>query len=139
VLIAVIAFLARSMSAKRLAAADARERGLASFGEAMALHDAVAVLPMSSDADRARLLIEASANLERVDAGFDALATDPALAEAAAEIDDVRLALDELHGALQAQVAAAAIEPELLRMPLSELQGALEAFRRRLSPPRVGT
>ena len=57
------------------------------------------------------------------------------LAEAATEIDDVRIALQELRGALQAQVDAAAIDPELLRRRSSELRSGLEAFRRRLSPP----
>ena len=88
-----------------------------------------------SKADRGRVLAEASANLERVSAEFDALATEPVLAEAATEIDDVRIALQELRGALQAQVDAAAIDPELLRRRSSELRSGLEAFRRRLSPP----
>lgn len=100
----------------------------------MALHDEAAVLPMTAEADRARMLSETSAALDRVAGQFDALATEPPMVEASAEIGQVQLALGNLRGALRAQVEAGGIDPGLLRERLDELNAALQPFRQRLSP-----
>jgi hypothetical protein len=100
----------------------------------MALHDEAAVLPMSADVDRARMISDVSASTDRVIGEFDALAVEPALSDASAEIGQVQLSLRNLRGALQAQVEAGGIEPELLRARLADLDGALQPFRQRLSP-----
>lgn len=100
----------------------------------MALHDEAAVLPMSTDVDRPRMMSEVSARLDHVTGEFDALAMEPAMREASAEVGDVQRSLGNLRGALQAQVEARGIEPELLRERLSDLDGALQRFRQRLSP-----
>ncbi len=100
----------------------------------MALHDQAAVLPMTAVADRPQALGDVSASLDRVTGEFDALAEEPTMRDAAAEIGDVRLSLGSLRGALQAQVEARGIDPELLRERLADLDGALQRFRQRLSP-----
>jgi len=111
---------------------------MAAYSEAMALHDQAAVLPMSADADRPRLLGDASAGLDRTAARFEALAADPAMKEAAAELGDVRLALGNLRGALGAQVAAGSVDPDLLRERLAALDASLQRFRGRVEPPPAG-
>jgi hypothetical protein len=101
----------------------------------MALHDEASVLPMSTETDRARLLSEVSMRTDGVAADFDALAAEPALRAAAAEIGDVQVALGSLRGAIQAQVEAGGLDADLLRERLSSLEAALQRFRARVSPP----
>jgi hypothetical protein len=133
--IVAIAWYARSRSSKRAAAAALHQRALDAYAEAMAVHDEAAVLPMSTEADRTRLLSEVSTRLDAVSGGFGALAAEPGLREASAEIAAVQLALGNLRGALQAQVDAGGIDAELLRVRLADLDGALQGFRTRVSPP----
>jgi hypothetical protein len=133
VLAAITAFVLRARS-RRAAAATARQRALDAYTDAVALHDQAAVLPMSADVDRRRMLSDVSASLDRVMGEFDALAVEPALRDASAEIGQVQLSLRNLRGALQAQVEAGGIDPELLRARLADLDGALQPFRQRLSP-----
>jgi hypothetical protein len=101
----------------------------------MALHDEAAVLPMSAEPDRARLLGDVAARVDRVAGEFDALASEPALGDASLEIGEVQRSLASLRGALQAQIDAQAIDPDLLRERLGDLEGALQRFRERISPP----
>jgi hypothetical protein len=103
----------------------------------MALRDQAAVLPMSTEADRARLTSEVFAGIDLAVSRFEALATEPAMGEAAAELGDVQLALGALRGALLAQAAAGDLDPELLRQRTSALDDSLQAFRRRLSAPPI--
>jgi hypothetical protein len=100
----------------------------------VALHDQAAVLPMSADVDRPRMLSDVSASLDGVIGAFEALSLEPALRDASEQIRQVQLALGSLRGALQAQVEAGRIDPELLRARLADLDGALQPFRQRLSP-----
>jgi hypothetical protein len=100
----------------------------------MALHDQAAVLPMTTDVDRPRMLGDVSAALDRVSGEFDALAAEPALRDASAEIRQVQLSLGNLRGALHAQVEAQGVDPGLLRERLASLEGALQGFRERLTP-----
>ena len=132
VLGAGVAYVIRSRST---AAADARRRALQLYGEAMALRDQAAVLPMSTEADRARLTSEVFAGIDLAVSRFEALATEPAMGEAAAELSDVQLSLGALRSALLAQAAAGGLDPELLRQRTSSLDDSLQAFRRRLSAP----
>ena len=99
----------------------------------MALHDEAAVLPMSSEADRARMLSDVSATLDLVARQFDALATEPAMRSASAEIEETQLALGNLRGAIQAQVGAGGLDADLLRGRLVDLNDSLQRFRQRLS------
>ena len=133
VIAAIVAYVLRARS-KRAAAAAVRRRALDAYASAMALHDEAAVLPMSADVDRPRMLSDVSASTDRVIGEFDALAVEPALSDASAEIGQVQLSLRNLRGALQAQVEAGGIDPELLRARLADLDGALQPFRQRLSP-----
>ena len=112
-----------------------RRRALDAYASTMALRDEAAVLPMSADADRARMLGDVSAKLDRIGTEFDALALEPSMHEASTEIEDVRLSLGNLRGALQAQVEAQGVDPALLRERLTGLDAALERYRLRLSPP----
>ncbi len=112
----------------------ARQRALDAYASAMTLHDEAAVLPMSADVDRPRMLGEMSVSLDRVIGEFDALSVEPSLRDASAEIGQVRLSLGNLRGALQAQVEARGIDAELLRARLADLDGALQSLRQRLSP-----
>jgi len=98
------------------------------------MHDQAAVLPMSADTDRARMLGDVSGSLDRVAGQFDALATEPAMREASAEIEQVQLALGSLRGAIQAQVGAGGVDADLLRDRLADLNAGLQRFRQRLSP-----
>ena len=111
---------------------------MAAYSEGMALHDQAAVLPMSADVDRPRLLGELSAHVDRVSARFDALAGEPALKGAAAELGDVRLSLTDLRGAFGAQVAAGTVDADLLRQRLATLEASLQRFRARIEPPPAG-
>jgi len=88
---------------------------------------------MSAEVDRARMLSEVSATLDGVIGEFDALAAEPTLDDASAEIGDVQLSLGNLRGALRAQVEARGIDPELLRGRLADLDNALQRFRQRIS------
>jgi hypothetical protein len=106
VIAGIAAYVLRRRSGKA-AAADAHRRALDAYASAMALHDEAAVLPMSAEGDRARMLSLVPANLDRVAGQFDALATEPAVREASAEIEQVQLALGSLRGAIQAQVGRA--------------------------------
>jgi hypothetical protein len=133
VVAAIAAYVLRARS-KRAAAAAARKRALDAYASAMALHDEAAVLPMSADVDRPRMLGEVSASLDRVIGELDALSIEPSLRDASAEIGQVQLSLGNLRGALQAQVEARGIDAELLRARLADLDGALQSFRQRLSP-----
>jgi len=133
VIAAIAAFVVRARS-KRAEAAAVRRRALDAYASAMALHDEAAVLPMSADVDRPRMLSDVSASTDRVIGEFDALAVEPALSDASAELGQVQLSLRNLRGALQAQVEAGGIDPELLRTRLADLDGALQPFRQRLSP-----
>ncbi len=99
----------------------------------MALHDEAAVLPMSLDVDRPRLMSEVSANLDRVIGEFDALALEPAMRDMSPEVGEVQRSLGNLRGSLQAQVEARGVEPELLRVRLADLDGSLQRFQQRLS------
>jgi hypothetical protein len=101
----------------------------------MALHDEAAVLPMSTDADRARLVSEVSTRTDGVAAEFDALAAEPGLRAESAEIGDVQVALGNLRGAIQAQVDAGGLDADLLRERLSSLDAALQRFRAGVAPP----
>jgi hypothetical protein len=101
----------------------------------MALHDQAAVLPMSTDADRTRLLTEVTASLDGVMGEFDAIAAEPGLHAASAEVGEVQTALGNLRGAVRAQVDAGGIDPDLLRTRLSDLDRALQRFHTRLVPP----
>jgi len=138
VIAAVVVALVLRARSSRAAAAEAHRSAMAAYTEAMALHDQAAVLPMSADADRPRLLGEVSAGLDRTAARFDALAPEPALHDAAAELEEVRLALGNLRGALGAQVAAGALDADLLRERLTALDASLQRFRRRVEPPPAG-
>jgi len=133
VIAAITAYVLRARST-RAAAAAARHRALDAYARAMALHDEAAVLPMSADVDRLRMLGDVSASIDRVIGEFDALAVEPALRDASAEIGQVQLSLRNLRNALQAQVEAGGIDPELLRARLADLDGALQSLRQRLSP-----
>jgi hypothetical protein len=133
--VVAIAAYARSRSSKRAAAAALRQRGLDAYAEAMALRDEAAVLPMGTEAVRARLLSEVSTRLDAVAGSFDALAAEPGLQEASAEIGEVQMALGNLRGAIRAQVDAGGVDPDLLRERLTDLDGALQRFRARVSPP----
>jgi hypothetical protein len=130
---AIAAYVIRRRST-RDASAEAHRRALDAYASAMALHDQAAVLPITSDVDRPRMLGDVSASLERVTGEFDSLAAEGALRDLSVEIGDVRMSLGSLHGALQAQVEAQGIEPELLRDRLADLDGALQRFRQRVSP-----
>ncbi len=110
-------------------------RALQAYTDAMAMHDRAAVLPMSAEQDRARLLGDVSAELERTVAAFEALATEPAMQSASAQVQYVRLALTDLRGALGAQVAAGGIDADLLRGRLATLETALHGFRGGIEPP----
>ena len=129
----IAAYVLRARSG-RAAAAAARQRALDAYANAVALHDEAAVLPMSADVDRPRMLSDVSSTLDRVIGEFDALSVEPAMRDASAEIQQVHLALGNLRGALQAQVEARGIDPDLLRERLADLDGALQRFRQRLSP-----
>ena len=133
VVAAITAYVLRARS-RRAAAAAARQRALDAYADAVALHDEAAVLPMSADVDRPRMLSDVSSTLDRVIAEFDALSVEPAMRDATAEIRQAQVSLGNLRGALQAQVEAQLIDPELLRERLADLDGALERFRQRLSP-----
>ena len=100
----------------------------------MALHDEAAVLPMSADVDRPRMISDVSASTDRVIGEFDALAVEPALSDASAEIGQVQLSLRNLRGALQAQVEAGGSTPSSFGRVSLNLDGALQSFRQRLSP-----
>jgi hypothetical protein len=126
--------LLRRRSDRAAAEAEVRRRALDAYTSAMALHDEAAVLPMSAEADRARMLGDLSAALDRVAGQFDALATEPAMGEALPDIGQVQLALSNLRGALQAQVEAGGIDPDLLRGRLADLNTGLQRFRQRVSP-----
>jgi len=132
VIVAVVAYVVRRRS-KRAAATEVRRRSLDVYAKAVALHDQAAVLPMSAEVDRARMLSEVSATLDGVIGEFDALAAEPTLDDASAEIGDVQLSLGNLRGALRAQVEARGIDPELLRGRLADLDNALQRFRQRIS------
>ena len=136
--IVAIAAYARSRSSRRAAAAELQRRALNAYAAAMGLHDEAAVLPMTTDADRTRLLTEVSSRLDTVTGEFDALASDPGLHEASAEIAELQTSLGNLRGAVQAQVDAGGIDPDLLRTRLSDLDGALQRFHARLVPPPAG-
>jgi len=129
----IVAFLLRRRSGQEAAAA-AHKRALDAYASGMALHDAAAVLPMSAETDRARMLGDVSGNLDRVAGQFDALATDPEMREASAEIEQVQLALGRLRGSIQAQVGAGGLDADLLRDRLADLNAGLQRFRQRLSP-----
>jgi hypothetical protein len=128
-----VAYVLRVRS-KRAGVAAARRRALDAYTSAMALHDQAAVLPMTTDVDRSRMLGDVSAALDRVSGEFDALAAEPAIHDASAEVQQVQLSLTDLRGALQAQVEARGIDAELLRERLAVMDGALQRFRQRLSP-----
>ena len=81
------------------------------------------------------MLGEVSAEVDRTVASFDALAAEPAMQSASAQVQDVRLALTDLRGALGAQVAAGGIDPDLLRGRLATLEAALQRFRGAVEPP----
>ena len=132
----IVAYVLRRRS-NRAAAAEVHRRALDAYASAMALHDQAAVLPMTADVDRPRVLGDVSASLDRVSGEFDALAAEPAMHEASAEIGDVRLSLGNLRAALQAQVAAGGIDPDLLRERLADLDAALQRLRQRLSRDAV--
>jgi hypothetical protein len=129
----VVAFVLRNASAKRAAREAAHRRGLRAYSDAVALHDRAAVLPMSEGAERTRLLDEVTTGLDRVAGEFEALAAEPALQDAGAEIGDVRTSLTDLRGAVQAQLAAGAIDQDLLRQRLAVLDDGLQRFRQRLA------
>jgi hypothetical protein len=119
---------------KRDASLDLHRLALDAYASATALHDQAAVLPMTADADRPRMLGEVSASLDRVAGEFDVLAAEPGMADISTEIGEVRLSLGSLRGALQAQAEARGIDPELLRERLMDLDGALRRFHLRVSP-----
>ena len=131
----IVAFILRNASQKRAARAEAHRRALQASTAAMALRDRAAVLPMSPDADRARLLSDLSADLDRVEGEFQSLRADPALQDASAEIDEVLLSLTDLRGAIAAQVGAGAVDEELVRQRIEVLDGGLQRFRDRLAGP----
>jgi hypothetical protein len=131
----IVAFILRNASQKRAALAAAHRRALQASTAAMALRDRAAVLPMSPDADRARLLSDLSADLDRVEGEFQSLRADPSLQDASAEIDEVLLSLTDLRGAIAAQVGAGAVDEELVRQRIEVLDGGLQRFRDRLTPP----
>jgi len=133
VLAAITAFVLRARS-RQAAAAAVRQRALDAYADAVALHDQAAVLPMSADVDRPRMLSDVSASLDRVIGAFEALSLEPALRDASEEIRQVQLALGNLRGALQAQVEAGGIDPELLRARLADLDSTLQPYRQRLMP-----
>jgi hypothetical protein len=133
VLAAITAFVLRARS-RQAAAAAVRQRALDAYADAVALHDQAAVLPMSPDVDRPRMLSDVSASLDRVIGAFEALSLEPALRDASEEIRQVQLALGNLRGALQAQVEAGGIDPELLRARLADLDSSLQPYRQRLMP-----
>ena len=131
----IVAFVLRNASQKRAARADAHRRAMQVSTAAMALRDRAAVLPMSPDADRARLLSDLSADLDRVEGEFQSLRADPALQDASSEIDAVLLSLTDLRGAIAAQVGAGAVDEELIRQRIETLDGGLQHFRERLAAP----
>jgi len=133
VLAAITALVLRARS-RQAAAAAVRQRALDAYADAVALHDQAAVLPMSADVDRPRMLSDVSASLDRVIGAFEALSLEPALRDASEEIRQVQLALGNLRGALQAQVEAGGIDPELLRARLADLDSTLQPYRQRLMP-----
>jgi hypothetical protein len=133
VIAGIVAYVLRRRSGNA-AAADAHRRALDAYASAMALHDEAAVLPMSAEGDRAGMLRDVSANLDLVAGQFDALATEPAMREVSAEIEQVQLALGSLRGSIQAQVGAGGVDADLLRDRLADLNDSLQGFRRRLSP-----
>lgn len=133
VITGIVAWVLRRRSGEA-ATADAHRRALDAYASGMALHDEAAVLPMSAEADRARMLSQVSANLDRVAGQFDALAADPAMREASAEIEQTQLALGSLRGAIQAQFGAGGLAADLLRDRLADLNGSLQRFRLRVSP-----
>jgi hypothetical protein len=130
---AIVAYVVRRRS-KRAAEEEIRRRSLDAYTKAVALHDQAAVLPMSAEVDRARMMSAVVATLDTVIGEFDALAAEPTSGDASTEIGDVQLALGNLRGALQAQVQARGIDAELLRERLADLDGALQRFRERISP-----
>ena len=130
----IVAFVMRARSS-RAAAKEAHDRALRAYTDAMAMHDRAAVLPMSAEPDRARMLGEVSADVDRTVASFDALAAEPTMQDASVQVQDVRLALTDLRGSLGAQVAAGGIDPDLLRGRLATLEAALQRFRRAIEPP----
>lgn len=132
-LIAVVVAYALRRRSVRASSAKVQQRALLAYASAMALHDQVSMLPMSTDVDRPRMLGEVSASLDLVIGEFDALVVEPELREALGEIGDVRVSLGSLRGALRAQVEAGGIDPDLLRERLVDLDGALHRFRQRLS------
>jgi hypothetical protein len=132
-----VALILRARSS-RAAAKEAHDRALRAYSDAMAMHDRAAVLPMSAEQDRARMLGDVSAEVDRTAASFDALAAEPALQGASVQVQDVRLALTDLRGSLGAQVAAGGIDPELLRGRLATLEAALQRFRVAIEPPASG-
>jgi hypothetical protein len=134
VLVAAVAAYVLRRRSNHDASLDLHRRALNAYASAMALHDQAAVLPMTADADRPRMLGEVSVSLDRVAGEFDALAAEPAMRDASAEIGEVRLSLGSLRGTMQAQVEAGGIDSELLRERLVDLDGALQRFRQRVSP-----
>lgn len=135
VIAVIAAFLLRNASQKRTARAEAHRRALQVSTAAMALRDRAAVLPMSPEADRARLLSDLSADLDRVEGEFRSLRADPTLQDATVEIDEVLLSLTDLRGAIQAQVGAGAVDEGLVRQRIEVLDGGLQRFRERLAGP----
>jgi hypothetical protein len=131
--IAAIAYWLRRRS-KKAEAAAVRQRALDAYASAMALHDQAAVLPMTTEVDRAAMLGEVSASLDRVSAEFEALSAEPSMQDATSELADIRLSLGNLRGSLRAQVEARGLDPALLRERLADLDGALQRLRQRLSP-----
>jgi hypothetical protein len=113
-------------------------RARSSRAAAKEAHDRAAVLPMSAEQDRARMLADVSGEVDRTVASFDALAAEPALQGASVQVQDVRLALTDLRGSLGAQVAAGGIDPDLLRGRLATLEAALQRFRSAIEPPVSG-
>jgi hypothetical protein len=130
----IVALILRARSS-RAAAKEAHDRALRAYSDAMAMHDRAAVLPMSTEQDRARMLGEVSAELDRTVASFDALAGEPTMQSASVQVQDVRLALTDLRGSIGAQVAAGGIDPDLLRGRLATLEASLQRFRGAIEPP----
>jgi hypothetical protein len=133
----IVALILRARSS-RAAAKEVHARALQAYTDATAMHDRAAVLPMSAEQDRARLLGEVSAELDRTVAVFEGLAAEPAMQSASVQVQDVRLALTDLRGSLGAQVAAGGIDPDLLRGRLATLETSLQRFRGAIEPPATG-